>query len=90
MAAVCVYGDRQMQIARAASGLSCRRRLVPTVDAVIIGTGAPTHWRPQRRTTRAISAPPDFRCLLASVPQSLRVSHRVIRQFSDEFDEDAV
>ena len=55
MAAGCVYGDRQMQTWRAGRGFSCRRRLVRTLDAVTMGTRAPTR-RPQRHTTRAISA----------------------------------
>jgi len=45
-----------MQTCHAGSGFSCRRRLVRTLDAVIIGTRAPAHWRPRRRTTRAVSA----------------------------------
>jgi hypothetical protein len=39
----CLEGDRQTLTWRAGSGFSCRPRLVRTIDAVIIGTRAPTH-----------------------------------------------
>ena len=73
MAAGCVYGDRQMQTWRAGSGPSCRRRLVRTLDAVIIGTRAPTHWRPQR-TTRAISATRILNAFSRVCPKSAGLS----------------
>ena len=86
MAAGCVYGDRQMQTWRAGSGLSCRRRLVRTLDAVIIGTRS-RHTGDRNDAQRAPSARPGFSMPFRECAQSPRVSHREIRRFSVEFDE---
>ena len=72
MAAGYVYGDRQIQSWNSGSGLSCQ--LPTTSPASDPRRGdhrcAPTHWRLQRRTTRAIGATQIFNDFSRMCPKS--------------------